>query len=52
MSISYRFFDFIIEPIDQTIYTFGHVKLDNSVVFYETQHSIAVVNIKPIVKGR
>jgi diadenosine tetraphosphate (Ap4A) HIT family hydrolase len=25
---------------------------NNSVVFYETQHSIAVVNINPIVKGR
>jgi hypothetical protein len=40
------------EPIAQNEYTFGHVKLNNRVVFYETQYSIACVNIKPIVKGR
>lgn len=39
-------------PIDsQEVYQFGHVKVQNSCVFYRTALSYAFVNIKPVVPG-
>ncbi len=39
LSLNGVFFCVIKGPIDQPYYTFGHVELHNSVVFYESQHS-------------
>lgn len=42
----------IKKKIEQEFYEFGeYIRLANEVVFLETQHCIAFVNIKPIVRG-
>jgi diadenosine tetraphosphate (Ap4A) HIT family hydrolase len=42
----------VIKKIDREFYFFSDkIKLSNSVIFLETLHCIAFVNIKPIVKG-
>jgi deaminated glutathione amidase len=39
-------------PIDREFYMFGNIKIPNSSVFYETEYSIGLVNLRPIVPGR